>query len=492
MHWIWLLVCLGGYVGLLLLLGWITGRKNDEQGYYLGNRKSAWYLIAFGMIADSLSGVTFMSVPGTVSKSGFSYMQVVFGYLIGYQIIALVLLPLYYRMNLTTIYSFLGHRFGTTAQRVGSGYFLLSRILGSAGRLYLAVLVLQAFFLDDLGVPLLLTSALMMGFMWLYTWKGGIKTLIYTDAVQAGMMLLAMGVAVFVLMQELDLSLWDWRGIAGESVHIPWFNTDWSHGRFWGKDLLGGAFIALCMTGLDQNMMQKNLSCKNLKEAQKNMVGFSLVIVLVNLAFLSLGALLYSYAAQKLPGQPLPEGDQLFAWLSFEHLGAVVMVFFTLGLIASTFSSADSVLATLTTSFCIDFLEFGKTERYKASERKRIRTRVQLGMALALLLSIWLFELLNERSVIGAILTLAGYTYGPLLGLFAFGIVHKQRKLPAIGLVGVCLTAPAMAWLLENYLSSTFAFSFGFAILPVNGLLTFIGLGLISWHRKAVAYDNRE
>jgi Na+/proline symporter len=470
-----LLILFLAYLAFLALIGYLTGKNNDEAGFHKGNKKTAWFLIGLGMVADSLSGVTFLSIPGNVHGHGFSYMQIVLGYFIGYQLIAAVLIPLYFKLNLTSIYEYLQMRFGVFGQKTGSAFFLISRIIGASGRLFLAVSIFQLFFLDALGIPLELTVVLLMALMFMYTYKGGIKTLIWTDAIQAVVMLLALGLTIFSIHQSLNLSASDWKGI----LNKPWWITRPQDPHFWGKDILAGAFIALSMTGLDQTMMQKSLACKQVKDARKNMIWFGFGIVLVNLAFLVLGAgLSHFLSAKGLTGLDL-KADHIFPYLAFQELGPLAMLAFTLGLIAASLSSADSVLTTLTTSFCMDFLDFAKAES-RPKNPVRLRNMVHLCFAFLLWLCILAFDALTNDSLINVILTLAGYTYGPLLGLFGFGLILPKRQpipwsIPIIALISVGITV-----LFTYVLAPLWGYSPGFELLPLNGCITFAGLWISS------------
>lgn len=464
------------YLFFLALIGYFTSKNNDEVGFHKGNKKTAWYIIALGMVADSLSGVTFISIPGNVHAQGFSYMQIALGYFLGYQLIAAVLIPLYFKLNLTSIYEYLQLRFGVIGQKTGSAFFLVSRIVGASGRLFLAVSIFQFFFLDDLGLPLEITVVVLMVLMYLYTYKGGIKTLLWTDAIQAVVMMAALALTMFSIHQSLNLTLLDWGAI----LNKPWWITQPQDAHFWGKDMLAGAFIALSMTGLDQTMMQKSLACKQVKDARKNMIWFGFGIVLVNFAFLALGAGLSHFLSTKgLVGLNL-KADHIFPYLAFTHLGPLAMLAFSLGLIAASLSSADSVLTTLTTAFCMDFLDFSKIQSPHPKNTARIRGLVHLGFAFLLWICILAFDALANDSLIYVILTLAGYTYGPLLGLFGFGLILQKHQpiswtIPLICLVSVGLTA------LFNYsLAPQWGYSPGFELLPLNGLFTFAGLWISS------------
>lgn len=419
-------ICISAYFVLLLIISKVTSKNADNDSYFIGNRQSPWYLVAFGLIADSLSGVTYISVPGAVGKSQFSYMQLVLGYFFGYMVISYVLLPIYYRMQLTSIYVYLRERFGVTSQKTGSFFFLLSRLFGSAARLYLAAIVMQTFLFSQLGIPFWLSVTILIGLILAYTLKGGIKTLVYTDTLQSMFLLLGLLLTIIFIMNDLNLGILETVKTVYESEHSKMFFWDIREGNYFWKQFLGGMFIAIAMTGLDQNMMQKNLSCPSLKDAQKNINTFSIVVIIVNLLFLSLGVLLYTYAERA--GITIPAlTDQLYPMLAFEHLGFWAGLVFIIGLSAATFSSADSVLTALTTSFYIDFLKKEDEQEDESSVKKK-RYVIHFIFAILLLLIILGIKALNDSSaVIDLVFLLAGYTYGPLLGLFFIGIFTRVQ-----------------------------------------------------------------
>lgn len=469
------------YFSILLSISWYTGRNATSQSYYLGNKKSPWFLVAFGLIGDSLSGVTFISIPGAVAKDQFSYMQIVLGYLIGYIVIAKVLLPLYYKLNLTSIYSFLGQRLGTSSEKTGSFFFLLSRLIGAAFRLYISAAVLQIFIFDQWGMPFAVTSTIVIGLILLYTYRGGIRTLVWTDSVQSLFLLAGVIFSIIAICNTLDLGLSDIFSTIQNSKYSQVFFWNWQEKNFFFKQFLSGVFIAIVMTGLDQNMMQKNLSCKSLPDAQKNIYVYSSIAVFVNLFFVMLGALLYIYADAK--GISIPaKTDELFPLLALNYLGSFAAVVFILGITAATFSSADSVLTTLTTSFCIDFLKVNSSN--ENAKEKKIRHIVHIAFAVLLLLIIILFREINNDAVINTVFRVAGYTYGPLLGLFAFGLYTKisvkDKFVPV-----VCILAPLLSYLLDTNSVKLFnGYKFGFEILLLNGLITFTGLLLLKKNLK--------
>ncbi|MEQ8624822.1 MAG: sodium:solute symporter [Vicingaceae bacterium] len=462
------------YFLFLIFISKITAKGADNNSFFIGNRNSPWFLVAFGMIGTSLSGVTFISVPGWVGDSQFSYLQMVLGYFLGYIVVANVLMPLYYRLNLTSIYTYLEQRFGFWSYKTGAFYFLLSRTIGAAFRLYLVANVLQIAIFDSWGVPYYLTVAITILLIWVYTFKGGIKTIVWTDSLQTLFMLLAVGVTIYQIGDQLDLSFGGMADLIYQSDYSnTFFFDDWRGGKFFWKQFLSGAFITIVMTGLDQDMMQKNLSCRNLKEAKWNMFTLSGVLILVNLFFLSLGALLYIYAQKS--GIEIPErADDFFPEVALSgQLGIAAAIFFILGLIAAAYSSADSALTALTTSVCIDFLEVDKKPE---EQGVRLRKRVHVLMSIVLFVVILLFSLISDESVISSLFKAAGYTYGPLLGLYAFGLIHKyvvkDNYVPIL-----CFVCPIITYII-NYNSVTLlnGYQFGFEIIILNGLLTYICL----------------
>lgn len=468
------------YFIVLIIIARLTSKKGDNSAFFLGNRKSPWYIVAFGMIGASLSGVTFISVPGWVGDSQFSYMQMVLGYIPGYMVVAFILLPLYYRLQLTSIYTYLNGRFGRKAYKTGASFFLLSRIVGAAFRLYLVAIVLQFAVFDRLGmhVPFVVTVVITIGLIWLYTFRGGIKTIIWTDTFQTLFMLTAVGISVYTISNLLGL---DAAGLYEKVKSSPYsqvfFFNDPNDPRYFFKQFFAGMFITITMTGLDQDMMQKNLSCKNLRDAQKNMVSFSIILVFVNLVFMTLGALLYIFSDAQ--GIDIPaSADQLYPMLAVEgYLGPAIGILFVLGLIAAAYSSADSALTALTTSFSIDILEVDKRDETTA---RRIRKRVHIGMSVTLVLVILLFRLINNDSIIAQLFTAAGYTYGPLLGLYAFGLFTKRKPVDR-WIPHVAIASPIISFVLDYWSAELFGgYEIGFEILIINGLLTFIGLWLVS------------
>ena len=480
-----ILSVLGGYFALLFVISRWTSRGSTSASFYTADRSSPWYVVAFGMIGASLSGVTFISVPGAVGGEGlnqdFSYMQAVFGYILGYVAIAFVLLPLYYRLNLTSIYTYLDQRFGKSSYKTGSVFFLISRIIGASFRLYLVALVLDAFVLGVMGVPFYATVFVTVALIWLYTFRGGIKTVVWTDTLQTASMLIAVGLAVAAMASEMELSAGDFISTISNSEYSQMFFFDggWSDPNNFFKQFLGGAFITIVMTGLDQDMMQKNLTITSLRDSQKNMLTLSGVLVIVNLLFLSLGAMMYLYAAKEgidIPGKR----DQLFPTLALEHLSPAIGIAFIIGLVAAAYSSADSALTALTTSFSVDILEFDPQDESSVARRQWVHA----GMAGVLMVVILIFWRMNDDSVINQLFRAAGYTYGPLLGLYAFGLFTRRavrdRLVPL-----VAVASPVICYVMNLNAEQWFAgYKFGFELLIINGLLTFTGLWLLSFQGR--------
>ena len=492
------------YFLLLYVISYITGKDDSNNIFFKAGRNSKWYIVAFGMVGASLSGVTFISVPGWIESSQFSYLQVVFGYFVGYIVVCYVLLPVYYKLNLTSIYEFLDMRFGKAAHLTGAFYFFLSRILGASFRLFLVAIVLQQFVFDNWNVPFPVTVGISIGLIWIYTFKGGIKTIVWTDTLQTLFMILAVLISIVSILNSIDLSL-------SEYIYSDEFNRfnkvffldDIYDKNHFLKSFIGGIFVTICMTGLDQDMMQKNLTCKSIKDAQKNMISFSFVLLFVTALFMFLGALLFTY--KDLNGILIPEmGGQIRTDLLFpeialnSQLGIVLGISFLLGLIAAAYSSADSALTSLTTSFCVDFLAIDNNKDEK--ENKRIRKVVHIGMSLLLMITIIIFKYVLSSNVIDSLLTVASYTYGPLLGLFVFGL-YTKRKLKGNLIYLVVIIAPILTYLINisptifSYLNNEIIleckiktwncaniytkenlYVFGYELLPINGLITIIGL----------------
>ena len=477
-----ILLLISGYFVLLLIISYFTGKNDSNEDFFKAGKQSPWYLVAFGMVGASLSGVTFISVPGWVEASEFSYMQVVFGYFLGYMVTAFVLLPIYYKQNVTSIYEYLDDRFGFVSYKVGAISFFISRVLGAAFRLFLVAIVLQQFVFDAWNVPFEITVILSILLIWVYTFRGGIKTIVWTDTLQTLFMLISVGLSIYFILDKMDWTFIEFLNSQELSQYSKTFFTDdLSSKNHLVKSFLGGMFITICMTGLDQDMMQKNLTCRNLGEAQKNMVSFSIVLVVVTFVFMLLGALLFIYADAHNIAIPLmdgsPKSDLLFPEIALNSgLGITVAVTFMLGLIAAAYSSADSALTSLTTSFCVDFLNTEKKSEHVAKKTRRV---THIGMSILLILVVISFKYILDRNVIDGLLTVASYTYGPLLGLFSFGIFTKhQLKDKYVWIVAlVCVTfILILAKLPSEYLGG---YIFGYELLPLNGLLTFIGLWLI-------------
>ena len=480
-----ILSIVAGYFMILLFVAWLTSRNSDNDDYFINGRRSQWWLVAIGMIGSSLSGVTFISIPGVVGAGGhnqaFSYLQVVLGYLIGYMTISLVLMPLYYRLNLISIYGYLGMRFGKNAYRTGSAFFMLSRLIGSAFRMFLAVIVLHSFLGEPFGIPFFFTVIIAISLIWIYTWKGGIRTIVFTDTLQTFCMIAAVILTIAAIMHKLDLSITNLPGELRQAgfSKVFFFEGGWADPNNFFKQFLSGALITIVMTGLDQDMMQKNLSCRNINEAQKNMYAFSVILVIANLLVLTMGALLWMYLGQLQLEAPA-RADQLYPMLAMNYLPVYIGIAFIIGLVASAYNSADGTLTALTTTVCVDFLGFEKEGIYREKEKTRIRRRVHILIAILFAGVILLFQLINKGSVINELFRAAGYTYGPLLGLFTFGLLTR-RHVKDRYVFFVCLAAPVISYFLDRYSAQLFnGLTLGFLILAVNGLLTFLGLLLIS------------
>lgn len=471
-----ILVLILGYFSLLILISYFISKKDEgNDAFFKANKNSPWYLVAFGMIGASLSGVTFISVPGKVEASQFVYFQLVLGYIVGYFVIGTVLLPLYYRLNLTSIYTYLGDRFGRYSYKTGAWFFILSRTVGSNLRLMLVADVLQTLVFDKLNVPYWVTVTVTIFLIWLYTKKSGIKTIIWTDTLQTMFMLISVVVCIVIVSQDLGLNISTISGFIAESdFSQTFFFEDASLPTYFWKQFLSGAFIAIVMTGLDQDMMQKNLTCRSLKDAQKNMFWFTIVLTFVNFLFLLLGLLFTEYA---LKYNIDAHKDQLFPILANEYLGLGVAFFFILGLIAAAYSSADSALTSLTTSFSIDILEIEK--KYDVAKQIAIRKKIHLQFVIISIFVILGFKyFVADVSIIDKVLKFAGFTYGPLLGLYSFGLFTKWQVRDNL-VPTVAITAVVSSIILNLYSETWFGFAFGFEILIVNGLLTFLGLILI-------------
>lgn len=483
MNGIYILLTIFGYFALLMIVAKLTSRRADNDAFFRGNRQSPWYVVAFGMIGASLSGVTFVSVPGMVRGIDMTYMQTCLGFFLGYLIIAHVLLPIYYKLNLTTIYSYLESRIGRYSYKTGASFFLLSKVIGAAARLYLVCLILQNYVFDELKVPFTVSVIGIVILIWLYTRKSGIKTIVWTDSFQTFCLLAALGLILFQVSEQMDLSLGGMMQVVSESEYSRIFVfDDWGSKQNFFKQFFSGIFITIVMTGLDQDMMQKNLSCKNLREAQKNMYSYGLSFVPVNFLFLSLGVLLLLMASHT--GLTLPEkSDDILPFFAAEgHLGFATLVLFTIGIIAAAFSSADSALTALTTSFCIDILGIERTDD-KEAEKKRKWSHFFISVVF--IGFILLFKAANNDSIIDAIYTIASYTYGPLLGLFVFGLFTKWRSRDRF-VPYVAIASPFICFTIDRVVYQSTGYQFGYEMLMFNGLLTFTGLALLSVGKKKI------
>lgn len=469
------------YTVLILIIAHQTSRKSDNKTFFTGNRKSPWFVVAYGMIGASLSGVTFMSVPGNVYTSQFTYFGVVLGYIIGYAIIALFLLPLYYKLNLTSIYSYLKMRFGKHSEKTGATFFILSRLLGSALRMYLVVFVLYEFVFKIWDIPFWVPAVIFITLILVYTFKGGIKTVVWTDTLQTTFLILAAVTTVVCILKELNISIPDLMKASSEQGYTKLFETDPNHSRFWLKQILSGAFITIVMTGLDQDMMQKNMTCKSLRDAQKNVMTSSILFILVNIIFLGLGASLIYYAQST--GFTLPVNDsgvvvndKIFPAIAF-GFSKFTSIVFVIGLVAAGYSSADGTLTALTTTFCYNFLDFENRTDVSEVRKLKIRKTIHIAFAIIYLLVIIAFRPFHNQSLIDKVFDIAGYTYGPLLGLYSFGLFVKNRKPVDKFVPFIAIISPILSYLLNIYSERLFnGYKFGFEILIINGLITFIAL----------------
>lgn len=470
------------YFGILLLIAWITGRKStSNDAFFLGNRKSPWYIVSIGMIGTSLSGVTFVSVPGMVRSIDMTYMQTVFGFFFGYILIAKVLLPLYYKLKLTSIYSYLGDRIGKRSYKTGASFFLLSKIVGAAARLYLVVLILQHYVFSTWNIPFWVTVIISIFLVWLYTYRSGIKTIIWTDTLQALCLVAMLVVIIWKVKDAMELDMGGMVQTLTENPHFRIFEfNDWHSTQHFVKQFFSGIFITIVMTGLDQDMMQKNLSCKSLKDAQKNMYTYGFAFTPVNFLFLALGVLLLSLASQKNIELPALNDDILPMFCTSGILGHSILIFFTIGIIAAAFSSADSALTALTTSFCVDILGVEKEEANKA---KRTRLMVHLLISALFAIIILIFKAVNSRSVIDAIYMIASYTYGPLLGLFVFGLFTKKQPRDKY-VPYICILSPLICFATDYLVKQHTGYAFGYEMLMLNGAITFFGLWAASVKHK--------
>lgn len=462
---------IAGYFAMLMAISYFTSRKADNATYFTANRQSPWFLVAYGMVGATLSGVTFISVPGEVGNSNWTYLQFVMGNLVGYAVIALVLIPLFYKLRLISIYEYLKDRFGQKSYYAGASFFLISQTIGASFRLFLAALVLQIAFFDAFGIPFWVTVLITIGLIWLYTFRGGIKTIVWTDTLQTTFLLLAVLISIFVIVDHMELEATQVFSVVSESSMSDVFDWDWRSNSNFFKSFLAGIFITIAMNGLDQNVMQKNLTCKNQKDAQKNIFWFSITFFISTVLFLALGVLLYKYAMDQ--GIAIPErSDDLYPLLALNEFGILAGIVFLLGIIAAAFSSADSALTALTTSFCVDILDIEK----RKGNQKRTRMLVHIGFTILMFFVIVIFNAVNDSSVVSAVFKVAGFTYGPLLGLFAYGLLTsnpvKDKWVPL-----VCIISPIISVILDWNSAQWFnGYQFGFEILLVNAAITMIGL----------------
>lgn len=466
---------IAGYFLLLLTISYFTSRNADNNTFFTADRKSPWLLVAFGMVGATLSGVTFISVPGEVGNSNWTYLQFVMGNMVGYAVIALVLIPLFYRLRLVSIYEYLQNRFGRHSYLTGSSFFILSQTIGASFRLFLASLVLQIAFFDNFGIPFWVTVLTTIALIWLYTFRGGIKTIVWTDTLQTTFLILAVLISLYIVMDHLDLNLAGVVAVVSESDMSTVFDWDWRSDTNFFKNFLAGIFITIAMNGLDQNVMQKNLTINNTRDAQKNIFWFSLTFFFATVLFLALGVMLYKYAADH--GITIPAStDDLYPMLALEHFGIAAGIVFMLGIIAAAFSSADSALTALTTSFCVDILNVPKQ---KVESQKKTRLLVHIGFTVVMFLVIIVFSELNDSSVVNAVFKVAGFTYGPLLGLFAFGLISKVQVRDKFVPI-ICILSPIISVILDINAETWFnGYSFGFEILLVNAAITCLGLLLL-------------
>ncbi len=464
------------YFALLIFISWLTSRGADTQTFFTGNRESPWFLVAFGMIGATLSGVTFISVPGEVGNTAFSYLQFALGNVVGYWLVAWILIPLYYKLNLISIYTFLKERFGEKSYKTGSFFFLVSKLIGAAFRLFLVAAVLQIAFFDNFNIPFYITVIITIGLIWVYTYRGGIKTIVWTDTLQTLFLVSAVIFTIIVISQRLDLGFTDLVASVYKDPKSQVFFWDWRSGSNFFKQFIAGMFITVVMIGMDQDMMQKNLTIKTKRDAQKNMLFFSLAFIVSVTLFLSLGVMLYQYAEQI--GVSIPEKtDELFPMLALNHLGLPVGIAFLLGITAAAYSSADSALTAMTTSFSIDFLNI---EQYDEKKRDKLKKLSHLMFSVLLIVVILVFRAINDDSIVVAIFKVAGYTYGPILGLFLFGLYTKKQVHDKL-VPWVSIAAPVITYIIVSYSEVLFnGYKFGFEVLILNGFLSMMGLWMIS------------
>jgi len=496
----WLLLgVVFAYFAILLFVAWLTGRKSDNESFFIGNKNSNWMLVAFGMIGTSLSGVTFVSVPGAVSTESFAYLQITIGYLIGYFVIALVLLPLYYKLNLTSIYNYLSTRFGFNSYKTGASFFILSRTLGATARLYLVVKILQDAILTNLEVPFWVTTLVILIMILAYTYEGGVKTIVYTDTLQTTCMLAGLVICVVYILNKMDMGLGQSIDAMSQKGYTKIFFTDPNSKYFFLKQILAGAFITITMTGMDQEMMQKNISVKNLGDSKKNVLTLGFIMLIVISLFLVLGGLLHLYAdslgatrvLDATTGKTLymlngvnAGGDNLFPIIALNYLPPAIGIIFIIALISALFPSADGAITALTSSFCIDILGMKRREDWTENEKKKIRQKTHLTFAAIFLVFVMVYKFIDSKSMIGIILKVAAYTYGPLLGLFTFGIITKLKVKDKL-VPFVCIAAPIICFFLDKYQKQIFGdFEVGLELLIINGLITFIGLLCLSTKKE--------
>ncbi len=466
-----------GYFLILLAVAWYTGKNSDNHSFFIGNKNSNWMLVAFGMVGTSLSGVTFVSVPGAVANESFAYIQITIGYLFGYLMIAYILLPLYYRLNLTSIYNYLSSRMGFNSYKTGSSFFILSRTLGATARLYLVVNILQEAILNSFNIPFWVTTIIILIMILLYTYEGGVKTIVYTDTLQTTCMLAGLVICVFYILNQMNMGFGESLSAMNDRGYSKIFFTDPNSKFFFLKQIIAGAFITVTMTGMDQEMMQKNISVNTLKDSQKNVLSMAVTLATVIVIFLFLGGLLYLYAESL---NVSATGDKIFPVLAMEHMPPVVSVIFIIALISALFPSADGAITALTSTFCIDIIGIQRRADLNEAAQKKIRQRVHLTFAAIFLVFVLLFKWVNDPSMIGLLLKIAAYTYGPLLGLFTFGIITKRVVKDNL-VPYVCIAAPIICFIIDKYQKSLLgSYEVGLELLIINGSITFLGLILIS------------
>jgi len=475
-----LLIIIIAYFGLLFYISYKTGKKSNNDSFFIGNKKSNWILVAFGMIGTTLSGVTFVSVPGAVGKDNFGYLQMTIGYVIGYIIIAYVLLPLYYKLNLISIYTYLNERMGNISEKTGAIIFIISRLVGSTAKLYLVVNILQLFILDTLGISYIMTSLVILVMIILYTYKGGVKTIVYTDTLQTFCMLLGLVICCVYLLSNMDLNIVETLNEMRKLEYTNIFETNYKEKNFFIKQIIAGIFITITMTGIDQEMMQKSLSVSKLKNSQRNMLSLGFMIFVVISIFLYMGGLLHLYGNKEGLDST---GDFLFPTVAINHMPPIMSIIFVIALISALFPSVDGAMTALSSSFCLDILKI-KNRNWSSKKQEKTRKLVHLSFAIIFLIMLIVFKLINNNSMIGVILKLAGFTYGPLLGLFVFGIFTKYRVKDKF-VPYICIIAPVISYFIDHYQEKIFGnFKIGLELIVINGMLTFIGLFLCKSNKK--------